>query len=317
VARHFAVGAAIPSFVTAVALTASPAHAVGWEDGAPVPVPRTEVAAATLGDRVVVVGGFLADGATTARADLYQPARDRWSRLPSLPLGLNHAAAATWRDTVVVAGGYAGRLGGGAAQRVALILRDGRWQRLPRLPEARAAAGAAVLRGTLYVVGGVGPSGLARDAFALELAGALEGRSRWRRIPGPTPREHLAVAAYRGRVFAIAGRTAGIDTNLALVEAYDPVTGRWRPRPPVPGARGGTGAAVAGGLLVSVGGEEPAGTIAPVFAYDGRSWSALPELPTPRHGLGVVGLGGRVYALAGGPEPGLTVSAAVEVLTLA
>jgi hypothetical protein len=46
-------------------------------------------------------------------------------------------------------------------------------------------------------------------------------------------------------------------------------------------------------------------------------WARLPDLPTPRHGLGVVALGGRVWAVAGGPEPGLTVSGATESLPVA
>jgi hypothetical protein len=69
-------------------------------------------------------------------------------------------------------------------------------------------------------------------------------------------------------------------------------------------------------MIVSVGGEEPRGTIATVYAYDPRRdrWSSLPDLPTPRHGLGVVSFGGRVWTIAGGPVPGLTVSGAVESL---
>ena len=69
-----------------------------------------------------------------------------------------------------------------------------------------------------------------------------------------------------------------------------------------------------GGRIVSVGGEEPDGTIASVYAYDlaTRRWAQLADLPTPRHGLGVVALGGRVYAVGGGPQPGLYVSDANE-----
>jgi hypothetical protein len=53
-----------------------------------------------------------------------------------------------------------------------------------------------------------------------------------------------------------------------------------------------------------------------VYAYELRTkrWRRLADLPTPRHGLGVVASGGRVYAVAGGPVPGLTVSGAVESL---
>ena len=35
---------------------------------------------------------------------------------------------------------------------------------------------------------------------------------------------------------------------------------------------------------------------------------------SPRHGLGVVASKGRVYTIAGGPQPGLTVSGVVESL---
>jgi non-specific serine/threonine protein kinase len=55
-----------------------------------------------------------------------------------------------------------------------------------------------------------------------------------------------------------------------------------------------------------------------VYAYEiaTRRWRRLPDLPTPRHGLGVVALDGRVYAIAGGPQPGLFVSDANESLRL-
>jgi hypothetical protein len=60
------------------------------------------------------------------------------------------------------------------------------------------------------------------------------------------------------------------------------------------------------------------GTLAKAFAFDVRTrrWSALPDLPSPRHGLGVVAFGGTVYVIGGGPEPGLHVSAANESLAL-
>jgi hypothetical protein len=53
--------------------------------------------------------------------------------------------------------------------------------------------------------------------------------------------------------------------------------------------------------------------------YDVRagSWRALPPLPTPRHGLGVVARDTTVYTFAGGPEPGLHVAATTEAIDLA
>jgi N-acetylneuraminic acid mutarotase len=292
--------------VSAEASAASPR----WQNADALPVPRTEVAAARHGNEIVVVGGYLATGETTAQADAYSTRERRWRRLPDLPVAVNHAMAATWRGRAIVAGGYVAR---DTPSNRAFVLESERWRELPRMPGGRAAAGAAVIGDTLYVVGGVGPAGLARAAFALDLR-----RNRWRQTPGPTLREHLAVTATGGRVYALAGRKAGLDTNLRTLESWKPGARRWTRLPPVPAARGGTGASAVGRTIFSIGGEAPSGTIASVYAYDTRTrrWRRLPDLPTPRHGLGVVTAGRTVYAIAGGPRPGLTTSGAVEFLTL-
>jgi N-acetylneuraminic acid mutarotase len=282
-----------------------------WRPAKPVPVARTEVAAAPLGREIAVVGGFLRSGRNTGRADAFSPARNRWRRLPDLPVTVDHAMAAGARGRLYVVGGYGP---GSVALATGFVLSRGRWAPLPPMPAPRAAAGAAILDGKLYVVGGVeAPGRLARDAFTFDLDAA-----RWSVIRGPRPREHLGAAALGGRVYAVAGRTAGLDSNLDVVEAFDPGTVRWRAVPPVPGKRGGTAAAAVAGRLVSAGGEEPTGTIPTVYAYSPatRRWRQLPRLRTSRHGLGLVGWRGRVYALAGGPKPGLTVSSANEALRL-
>jgi N-acetylneuraminic acid mutarotase len=280
-----------------------------WRTEPPLPVPRTEVGAAISGREIVVVGGYLEDGQTTARTDLYDPVARTWRQGPDLPEPLNHAAAATLRGAAVVVGGY----GAGGPTQVAAQLDGEAWRALPPLLAPRAAAAAVALKGRLYVVGGVARAGLAKSMLAYDPA-----QKRWAYLPGPTPRQHLAVAAARGRIYVLAGRSAGYDTNTALVESWRPGEKRWRREPPLPEARGGTAAAVAGGLVVSVGGESPAGTHAAVFAFDpkSRAWQRLTDLPTSRHGLGAVSFGGEVYVMGGGPEPGLTVSGANEVLRL-
>jgi N-acetylneuraminic acid mutarotase len=292
-----------PALAVALVLVASAGAAPGWQPAAPVPVARTEVAAARVGDELFVVGGYLANGTHVGRVDAYSPRLDRWRRAPSLPVGVDHAAAAARNGKLYVVGGY------GANQR-AYVLEKRRWRRLRDLPAPRAAAGAAIVGTKLYVVGGVAaPTTLARNVLVLDLR-----TGHWSFAPGPTRREHLAVTARGRTVYALAGRSAG--TNFDYLEAYTPGARRWRPLPPIPDPRGGTGAAVVGTRIVSVGGEEAAGTIAPVYAYDvaRRRWSRLADMRTPRHGLGVVAFGGRVYALAGGPQPGLHVSAANEFL---
>jgi N-acetylneuraminic acid mutarotase len=297
--------------VVALAGVAAVGSAAGWEGHSPMPQPRSEVAAGRTASELVVVGGFTADGHNSARADAYWPAGDRWRRMADLPASVDHAAAASENGRMYVIGGYGADR---QPQRRVFVLDRGFWRELAPMPDGRAAAAAAIANGRLYVLGGRnGRRALARDAFVLNLRTLL-----WERIPGPDPREHLAAASSRGRVYAIGGRAAGIDTNSRRFEVYDPGTMTWRRLAPLPGARGGTGAAAIGGRIVSVGGERPAGTIRTVYSYDisGKRWSRLPDLATPRHGLGVVEANGSVWAIAGGPVPGLTVSAAVESLKL-
>jgi serine/threonine-protein kinase PknK len=280
-----------------------------WQSHAPLPEPRTEVAAAVARGEIVVVGGFTADGGNSARVDAYSLTGNRWRRLPDLPVAVDHAAAASANGRVYVVGDYGGDR---APLDTAFALENGTWRRLAPLPDARAAAGAAIASGKLYVLGGIdGRRSLAQIAFALDLR-----TGRWARLRGPSLREHLAAAAAGTRVYALGGRSAGIDTNTARFESYDPRTRRWTRLAPVPQARGGTGAALVNGRIVSIGGEQPQGTIRAVYAYElsTKRWRRLADLPSPRHGLGVVAAAGRVYAVAGGPQPGLTVSGAVESL---
>lgn len=284
-----------------------------WDQHAPLPVPRTEVAAAAFASEIAVVGGFNADGTHSARADAYSPSLDRWRQLPDLPVSAHHAAAVGHQGRVYVLGGYGPD---GRPQRAAYVFQGGSWRALPRLPFPRAAAGAAIARGKIVVAGGVvrvDGARLARNALAFDLR-----TRRWSVVPGPTPREHLGVTALGGVVYAVAGRTSGLDTNLRLFESYTPGAARWRKLPAVPDPRGGTGATALRGLVVSVGGEEPGGTIGDVYAYRvaTRTWRRLDDLPTPRHGLGVAAFAGRAYVIGGGPEPGLTVSGANESLAI-
>src|SRR5262245_57239096 len=127
--------------VVLVLATAAGAAQEPWRSHAPVPLARTEVAAARLGAEIAVVGGFLPGGANSARADAYSPGSDRWRRLPDLPMSVDHAAAASYRGRVYVLGGYSADR---RPLRTAFVFAGSRWQRLRSMPAGRAAAAAAV-----------------------------------------------------------------------------------------------------------------------------------------------------------------------------
>jgi len=312
-------GMRVAALLSALLLPALATGASGqWGRGAPLPLARGEVAAALAGGQIYVVGGFTANGENSPRVDAYSPAGNSWRQVADLPLPVDHAMAAGYRGQPYVVGGY----GPGRSRLTNVFtLSGGTWKRLAYMPEQRAAGGVAVVNGKLYVVGGTTSAtiaqaranGLAKTMLVYDIA-----RDRWATRRGPTPREHLGVAALNGRIYAVAGRTAGFDTNLNLLEVFNPQTKKWTRLPRVPGRRGGTGAAGIGRWIVSAGGEATGGTIKTVYAFDvkRRRWRRLPNLPTARHGLGVVAAGKRIYVLGGGTSPGLSVSSANEFLTI-
>ncbi len=290
-------------------LTACSSSAPAWRVLAPASEARTDAAGAALSGRVAVVGGLTADGAPSARVDLYDPVRRRWVRLPDLPEARHSTMLATRGGRLYVVGGYAKGPGGTSASDLSWVLFDRRWQALPAMPEPRAAGGAAIVRNRLYVIGGTRATGggaLATTSMYLDLR-----TLRWRLFRGPSPaRERLGVTALGGRIYAVGGHTAGAGANVRTAEVYDPVARAWSPLPDAPTLRAGGGAVTADRVVVAVGGETAEGPIAAVNAYDPRRrvWRSLPASPRPRHGPALVGIGRTVYQALGAPEPGLTVS---------
>jgi non-specific serine/threonine protein kinase len=185
------------------------------------------------------------------------------------------------------------------------------WLDRPSLPEPRAAGAAAWDGARVVYGGGVGGAGVSDTVFALEDSG-------W----GPigrlsVGREHLAAAGDgQGSAWFLGGRLGGLESNLATVDIVEGEAVSALVE--LPTARGGVAAfwhERTGTCLV--GGEGPNGTFADVecVARDG-TLQTLPTLAVPRHGLGAAVLDGTAYVLLGGPQPGLTVSDAVEALDL-
>jgi N-acetylneuraminic acid mutarotase len=275
---------------------------------------RTEVGAARIGRSIYVVGGFVAPSRTTAAVERYDIRRNRWRRLPPMPIAVNHPAVASHRGFLYVYGGYTDssfRPVTAALQRYDPRRRSWSLLRASRTP--RAAAALAARGGRLFAVGGaIG----GRALSTLEIYDVAAGR--WRTAPPMrVAREHIAAVATGAGVYVFGGRS-GAD-NLDAVERYDPRPGRWARLPSLRQARSGIAAAVVRGRPVVFGGEEltPGGTtIRPVELFDPaqRRWRPLPGMRTPRHGLGGAALGRRIYALQGGPTPGFAFSGVVEFL---
>jgi non-specific serine/threonine protein kinase len=295
---------------------ATVAAALAWTPLPPASLPRSEVAAARAGGSIYVAGGFGRGGRTTSTVERYDIRRRRWRRVPPMPVALNHPAAVAYRGSFYVSGGYSSGHALASPSRVLLRYnpRRGRWRRLPRAPTPRAAHAAAVIAGRLYLAGGANDSGSLRSLEIYDFAGR-----RWSSgpdFPGPA-RNHTTGVATGGRFYVLAGRDS---QNYATAERYDPRRRVWEQLPDMRTARGGIASArLRDGRIAVFGGEDlsPGGTtIRKVELFDPRTrrWSTLPDLRTPRHGLGGAALGNRVFAVKGGLVPGFSLSPTIEFL---
>lgn len=305
--------------------SASPrtAGAYTWQARAGLPTPRTEVAAAVVETQVFVVGGFTSDGKASDAVEVFDVRDDDWrGTFPSLPEPLHHTAMVASGSRLYVFGGY--REDGRASASVWTLETRSRdavdWERRPDMPTARGAHAAVLVGDVVHVVGGATGSGgrtnlvAAHDVFDLE-------RQMWSTFPAlPDPRDHLAAAAIGHELYVVGGRKLSAARNTGRLDVFDTQTRSWARGPDMPTPRGGIAAATLDDKLFVFGGEEPAGTFSETEIYDpsDESWRAGPPMPTARHGLGAATMPvDRIAVVAGGPQPGLTVSDVIEFLILA
>jgi non-specific serine/threonine protein kinase len=289
--------------------------ALSWGTLPSAPLERSEVAAARIGNYIYVVGGF-EPARTSPAVERYDIRRRRWTSVRPMPLAVNHPTAVAFGGDLYVHGGYTADLGltepTGALQRYDPS--RNRWRRLRSSPTARAAHAVAVIGRRLYAAGGANQTGSLRSLEIYD----FESR-RWTRGPSfpPPARNHTTGVASGGRFYVLAGRDTG---NFTAAARYDPRRRSWERLPPLHTARGGIASArLSDGRIVVFGGEElePGGaTIAEVELFDPRSrrWTSLPDMRTPRHGLGGAALGRRVFAIEGGSTPGLAFTRTIEFL---
>lgn len=142
---------------------------------------------------------------------------------------------------------------------------------------------------------------------------SLAAAGTWISLPDmPTRRSSAAAVTVDGVVYVIGGTSWNPATGhnpctpLATVEAYNPATGAWSPRAPMPTARWNTAAAEIAGKIYVVGGDVGCGhRTSAVEEYDPASntWTVKSPLPKPRSGPTTAVLNGILYAIGGVSPP--------------
>lgn len=304
-------GPASPTVVSAaVSPVPAPADLAGaWRMLSPIPTPRAEVGVTAIGSKLYVAGGLANRSGmdyTSDTFEVFDAGTGTWTVVRPLPTPLHHPGVASLDGKIYVAGGF---LDDWTAVDLAYRYDPAAdiWTSLPPLPTPRGALNLVAAGALLFAITGRGST----HVPAVEAFDPVSGVWSRRRVI-PTARDHAAAAEIDGKIYVVGGRIDGVG-NLGTLEVYDPARDNWRQLSDMPTPRSGVAAAVAGGLLHVFGGEGD--RIYPEHeAFDPAAgvWSVLPSLPTPRHGLGAATIGDRIYVVAGGPVPGMSVSAAVE-----
>ncbi len=305
-----------------------------WSRLADIPYPVQEIYPALFADHIHVAGGFTVQGSAVVATDRhvrYSIGADRWEARAPLPAARHHPHLVANGEALYALGGFHADAAGDWVMQGQTWRYDGekdRWEAVADAPEPHAETVCLAAGADIHVIGGRTPRGSSNAGWqdhgdsARHLVFDTASR-QWRRAaPAPSARNSAAGAVIGGDLYVVGGRTV-TGGNVADLDVYDMREDRWRQAAPLPQAQGGLAAAALANRLIAFGGEffgaEGFGVHGNTWCYDPDSdrWEPLTPMLTPRHGLGAVSDGRRVFAMGGATGVATTgTSPILEALSL-
>lgn len=206
-----------------------------WKSAPKMIVPRWGAAAAVVGRKLYVCGGYDGSGSALRSVECLEPARQVWFEAPPMAERRARAAAAACGGHLYVCGGFNGTRGAPLLRSVERLDPDGGgWRPAPTLQAARYIATAATLSGKIYICGGVNV-----DGSAVSSAERFDpAKAAWEALPlMGTARYGASSAATEGKLYVFGGN--GPKFRLSSVELFDPEVGMWEPVLPMLARRSG------------------------------------------------------------------------------
>src|SRR6187549_3611260 len=299
-----------------------------YKKGAPFPEPDEELYGVAVGGKLYVIGGW-GDGKARGVNYEYDPATDKWTKKQPMPRPAHHAALAAVNGKIYAFGGFVAPATTAVPLGAAWEPIDNAyefnpatdsWKPLPPLPGKRGSAIAAEVGGKIYVIGGATTMEGSEDPFFTAFGPARvlgtndvydPATNKWEsRNPMSVPRNHAFGGVVNGKIYVIGGRTGQAfilsATNTDVVEEYNPASNTWSiPKERMPTARSGGASGTDGRRIYVAGGEvtttELVGAFRAVEAYDPatNSWTTLPSMMMPRHGVAGAVIGSRFHLVSG------------------
>uniref|UniRef100_A0A8C8AJP4 Kelch domain-containing protein 8B n=1 Tax=Otus sunia TaxID=257818 RepID=A0A8C8AJP4_9STRI len=217
---------------------------------------------------VYALGGMGADTSPQALVRVYEPAKDHWQPLPSMPTPCYGASAFLQGNKIFVLGGRQGKLPVTAFEAFDLETRS--WTRYPSVPSRRAFAACAMADGVVFSLGGLqqpGPHNFySRPHFVntVEMFDPAQGvwRKPTRAIRMREKRADFVAGCLGGRVVAVGG-LGNQSCPLDSVEGFSLSQKKWEPLPPMPTGRCSCSSCLTPSLLFVIGGvaQGPSGAV--------------------------------------------------------
>lgn len=292
--------------------------------------PRQEHATVALGSSIYLLAGIIYDPLSNLQTvnlvDVFNIHDNTWSAAAPVPKPVNHANVATVDGRIYVLG--------------SLYFTNAQWDAIPDtwmydphndtwtdlttfgggLPNGtiRGASAVGVWGSKVYLAGGmtylVPTDTGTQDAVAM-VTSYDTATNTWDTTslpPLPEQRQHVGGTVVNGTFYVLGGRTEGREKVRDTVFALDltEAGASWFTLSTMPTARGGLGCAALDNKIYCVGGENPNlggfGVYKETEVYDTVTdqWEKGEDMDVPRHGLGVVGVEGRIYAPGGGTITG-------------
>jgi N-acetylneuraminic acid mutarotase len=263
---------------------------------------RSYPASAEIDGKIYVAAGMVGEtGKPLDFLERFDPTRNQWTSLTSLPRAFSAATGASLNGRFWVIGGDNSREADGR-QVYSYDIVAGRWRSEPQLPATRMNLAAVAFRGKLYAIGGLDPVHPTRTVFVYD-----PSTRRWSRgTPLPVALHAHAAVVFRGEIWVLGGRVRSLERQRG-VWIYNAERDRWRAGPPLPERMDTLAASVSGNRIDAIVDNH-------YFIYDGATgrWRPAPTLQAPRHALAVYTIGNTLYAVGGCLYPQLKDSTIVE-----
>ncbi|XP_070558637.1 kelch-like protein 12 [Ptychodera flava] len=243
---------------------------------------RRYVAAASLGNKLYIIGGF--DGMSrlnTVEFLDYNNEDEGWNSVAPMNVRRGLAGVTILGDMIYVAGGFDGIIRHRSLERYDPHIDE--WSVLSEMDTGREGAGLIVANGMLYCIGGYDGVNILKTVEKYDPA-----TNQWSNASSMGTRRSGAGVALLNDVIYVVGGYDG-TSHLSTVECYNPRTDSWSPVTSMTMPRCYVGAAVMKGKLYAVAGYDGNSLLSSVECYDAMTdaWELVPSMMIQRCDAGV------------------------------